>query len=196
MILQPASSPRATAACPKRGQHGPIVDLPDLTPDVRGHPPDTGADVGGFNGDIVDEWGRQSFPASDPPANWRRIWTDAEEEVNAGGSRSWYRTANDDLPAGRTGWRAYRPVVAERAGRSPERRGRPAGTSVEHDVVRHRATAHRTRRRRRAGCRPGDPPTAGGPRRTDQNRLDTRSARSRGHQSDERRAWTYSTRMT
>ena len=33
-------------------------------------PPDTDDDSGGLSGDIVDEWGRQSFPASGPPANW------------------------------------------------------------------------------------------------------------------------------
>jgi hypothetical protein len=71
MIRQPDDSSRAPMMPPlRREQHGTIVDLPDLMPDVRVHPPDPGANVGGFNGDIVDEWGRQSFPASDPPANW------------------------------------------------------------------------------------------------------------------------------
>jgi len=66
MIPPLAITPRAVmTARPKPERDDPIADL---APKLEEH--GAGADVGGFTGDIVDEWGRQSFPASDPPANW------------------------------------------------------------------------------------------------------------------------------
>jgi hypothetical protein len=41
---------------------------PDRGGVKRSEPP--GEEVAGVIADIVDEWGRQSFPASDPPSNW------------------------------------------------------------------------------------------------------------------------------
>jgi CBS domain-containing protein len=74
--LQWSGSPRARHGVPtppprpKRKQRGTIVDLLDPTSDVRVRLSDTGGDVDGVNGDIVDEWCQAIVPAGDPPANW------------------------------------------------------------------------------------------------------------------------------
>lgn len=47
------------------------ADVPGVRVSVSaGSPIARPAPPGRDFGDLVDEWGRQSFPASDPPSNW------------------------------------------------------------------------------------------------------------------------------
>ena len=70
MIMQPVGPPAAVTPTPEPEQHGATVDPLVRAANVPGPAPDVDDDIGGIAGGIVDEWGRQSFPASDPPANW------------------------------------------------------------------------------------------------------------------------------
>jgi hypothetical protein len=47
-----------------------VPGLPAAASDIRPPPPTIRAEQGRRLIDIVEEWGLQSFPASDPPANW------------------------------------------------------------------------------------------------------------------------------
>jgi hypothetical protein len=56
--VSPLATPRAPPAGKASAIRAPYQELavgPSSRPDFR---------------DIVDEWGEQSFPASDPPSNW------------------------------------------------------------------------------------------------------------------------------
>jgi hypothetical protein len=73
---EPASSP--TAACSESVPGPDFQVFPQVLDGLSCTWPRAGAlattvspDAGHGSGwDIVDEWGLQSFPASDPPANW------------------------------------------------------------------------------------------------------------------------------
>ena len=72
--------PATTVSCSTSGVRGPTtvtMPLPDLLDDgstsrplITAQTPTETAEIELSRWDIVDEWGSQSFPASDPPSNW------------------------------------------------------------------------------------------------------------------------------
>jgi hypothetical protein len=65
MISQPPNPAGATSPVPRDAATSGGGQSAHLEVPLRALAGD-----GAVNDDIVDEWGRQSFPASDPPANW------------------------------------------------------------------------------------------------------------------------------
>ena len=66
-VLVHAAQPEAPSPAPSRARRvaaAPARARLDVLVHVRRPVPDLPLD------DIVDQWGQQSFPASDPPANW------------------------------------------------------------------------------------------------------------------------------
>ncbi|WP_165858016.1 hypothetical protein [Corynebacterium alimapuense] len=45
-------------------------EFPDDKPFTHNHPDTPGKDTAEQEGELVEEWGQESFPASDPPANY------------------------------------------------------------------------------------------------------------------------------
>jgi hypothetical protein len=50
--------------------HSPDVDLRRLAPAAGDVDGDVAARVADRADEMIDAWGRDSFPASDPPSNW------------------------------------------------------------------------------------------------------------------------------
>jgi hypothetical protein len=59
MLQQPIRQQRRTSVTDSAGSAGQQYPLLPIPPEPAG-----------LRDDIVDEWGKASFPASDPPSNW------------------------------------------------------------------------------------------------------------------------------
>lgn len=68
MVFGPAAARARTKATAQWNGESPMPDVGRPASEAASAPPAGGTETHAW--DIVDEWGLQSFPASDPPANW------------------------------------------------------------------------------------------------------------------------------